>query len=114
MKLESNKNNRPSSIIYRPSSGTRNPELDKRVEILYSCRENFTNQPFYAKQTQFWKSQNWPKLFFDKQIRDKWTFGDSENKPNSNPNKANNKQLSTINNENKAKQTQFQKGAFRN
>ena len=27
----------------------RNPELCKRVEILYTCRENFTNQLFFHK-----------------------------------------------------------------
>ena len=33
--------------------------------VLYSSRECSTNQTFYAKQTQFRKPRNWPKLFID-------------------------------------------------
>jgi len=43
-----------------------------RSRSLYICREFFTNQPFFAKQTQFPKSQNERKLILNK-VLCKWT-----------------------------------------
>ncbi len=56
---------------------------------LYICRERSTNQPFYAKQTQFPKKSNDVCSFYTKDYENKsdWTIG--ENKPNSNPIKPN-------------------------
>jgi hypothetical protein len=56
---------------------------------LYTCRELSTNQPFYAKQTQFQKKSNDVIPYNTTAYENKcnWTLG--ENKPNSNPNKPN-------------------------
>ncbi len=53
--------------------------------FLYICRESSTNQPFYAKQTQFPKKSNDVSFFYTKEYENKhnWTIG--QNKPNSNP-----------------------------
>ncbi len=55
----------------------------------YICRESSTNRPFYAKQTQFPKSQMNVKPYntSDYENKSNWTIG--ENKPNSNPIKPN-------------------------
>ena len=53
--------------------------------------------PFFAKQTQFQKRRNWPKLFNDKKIRENRIWRKGKNKPNSNP----------IQSQFKANQTQF-------
>jgi hypothetical protein len=57
--------------------------------FLYTCRGFFTDQPFYAKQTQFPKKSNDvnPYNTTDYERKRNWTLG--ENKPNSNPNKPN-------------------------
>ena len=56
---------------------------------LYICRESSTNQPFYAKQTQFLKKSNDVIFFYtmDYENKSNWTLGKS--KPNSNPIKPN-------------------------
>ncbi len=56
---------------------------------LYICRERSTNQPFYAKQTQFPKKSNDVSFFYTMEYENKsdWTIGQS--KPNSNPIKPN-------------------------
>jgi len=48
----------------------------------YICRGLSTNQPFYAKQTQFPKSQMNVSIFIQKDYENKrnWTLGES--KPN--------------------------------
>ncbi len=55
----------------------------------YICRESSTNQPFYAKQTQFPKKSNGVSFFYTMDYENKrdWTIGQS--KPNSNPIKPN-------------------------
>jgi hypothetical protein len=55
----------------------------------YICRESSTNQPFYAKQTQFPKSQMNVNIYntTDYENISDWTIGQS--KPNSNPIKPN-------------------------
>ncbi len=56
---------------------------------LYICREPSTNQLFYAKQTQFPKSQMNVSIYSQMEYENKcdWTLGES--KPNSNPIKPN-------------------------
>ncbi len=56
---------------------------------LYICRESSTNRPFYAKQTQFPKSQMNVSIYLQTAYENKrnWTIGQS--KPNSNPIKTN-------------------------
>ncbi len=56
---------------------------------LYICRESSTNQPFYAKQSQFPKKSNDVSFFYTMEYENisDWTIG--ENKPNSNPIKPN-------------------------
>ncbi len=56
---------------------------------LYICKESSTNQPFYAKQTQFPKSQMNVNTYNTKDYENisDWTIGQS--KPNSNPIKPN-------------------------
>jgi len=66
-----------------------NPVIYVPIRHLYICREPSTNQPFYAKQTQFLKSQmNVTSLLTsDYENNSNWTLG--QNKPNSNPIKPN-------------------------
>ena len=55
-----------ANIADPPSSGGVNiadPPPFGGPNLLYICRESSTNQLFYAKQTQFPKSQNERKLF---------------------------------------------------
>jgi hypothetical protein len=62
--------NRQSSIFRPPPS------------VLYICRETSANQLFYAKQTQFPKSQMniYPYITKDYENKHNWTLG--QNKPN--------------------------------
>ena len=59
----------------------RNPELDKRVEILYSSRECSTNPPFFM--------QNKPNFRPSRPENDDFTKKQTQFKANTNPNKAN-------------------------
>ncbi len=78
---------------YEPFTSIENPTLAHfrhfsslfTLSVLYICREPSTNQPFYAKQTQFPKSQMNVNLYntTDYENISDWTLG--ENKPNSNP-----------------------------
>ncbi len=56
-----------------------------RLEVFDNCREFSTNRPFYAKQTQFPKSQMNVNRYntMDYENISDWTIG--QNKPNSNP-----------------------------
>ncbi len=67
----------------------RNTRYAIRAPALYICRESSTNQPFYAKQTQFPKKSNDVSFFYtmDYENISDWTIGQS--KPNSNPIKPN-------------------------
>ncbi len=66
-----------------------NPVIYVPIRHLYICRESSTNQPFYAKQTQFPKKSNDVSFFYTMDYENKrnWTIGQS--KPNSNPIKPN-------------------------
>ncbi len=66
-----------------------NPVIYVPISHLYICKESSTNQPFYAKQTQFPKKSNDVSFFYtmDYENKSNWTIGES--KPNSNPIKPN-------------------------
>ncbi len=82
---------------YEPFTSIENPTLAHfrhfsslfTLSHLYICRESSTNQPFYAKQTQFPKKSNDVSFFYtmDYENKHNWTIGQS--KPNSNPIKPN-------------------------
>jgi hypothetical protein len=65
------------------------PDIYVPISHLYICKESSTNQPFYAKQTQFPKKSNDVSFFYTMDYENKrnWTIGQS--KPNSNPIKPN-------------------------
>jgi len=56
---------------------------------LYNCRGFSTNQPFYAKQTQFQKKSNDVSFLYTMIYENKSDRTLGENKPNSNPIKPN-------------------------
>ncbi len=78
-------NNVPRDMRY----AIRDTQYAIRAPSLYICRERSTNQPFYAKQTQFPKSQMNVSIYLQTEYENKcnWTIGQS--KPNSKPIKPN-------------------------
>ncbi len=78
-------NNVPRDMRY----AIRDTQYAMRAPALYNCKESSTNQPFYAKQTQFPKSQMNVSILLQTAYENKrnWTIGQS--KPNSNPIKPN-------------------------
>jgi hypothetical protein len=82
---------------YEPFTSIENPTLAHfrhfsslfTLSPLYICRERSTNQPFYAKQTQFPKGQMNVSIYLQTAYENKrnWTIGQS--KPNSKPIKPN-------------------------
>jgi hypothetical protein len=63
----------------------RNPRLTKDLP-LYICKESSTNQPFYAKQTQFVEAEIAISLCLSKRYANSTFLSKAKNKPNSNPN----------------------------
>ncbi len=91
---------KPWTMNYEPFTSIVNPTLAHFRHFrhfsslftpspLYICKESSTNRPFYAKQTQFPKSQMNVNTYITKNYENKrnWTIGQS--KPNSNPIKPN-------------------------
>jgi len=85
--------NRPSSIIYHPSPGSRYPESGTQA-ALYSSRECSTNHPFFCKTNPIFQRK---KLMQDvylqrliKNARPPAEQKQTQFKPNSNPIKPNN------------------------